>query len=100
MSFIASTLQQVGISVSKSVGISGFLTGLYTIFVPIACYVFFKKKTGFNVVISAVLAVIGIFMLCSVRQCVCMPLGSIMQYLVIKSIHLALSFFRLYHCIY
>ncbi len=62
--FVASTLQQVGISVSKSVGISGFLTGLYTIFVPIACYVFFKKKTGFNIVISAVLAVAGIFMLC------------------------------------
>ena len=62
--FVASTLQQVGISVSKSVGISGFLTGLYTIFVPIACYVLFKKKTGFNVVISAVLAVMGIFMLC------------------------------------
>ena len=62
--FTASTLQQVGISVSKSVGISGFLTGLYTIFVPIACYVFFKKKTGINVVFSAVLAVIGIFMLC------------------------------------
>ncbi|MBR2387976.1 MAG: DMT family transporter [Clostridia bacterium] len=62
--FIASTLQQVGISVSKSVGISGFLTGLYTIFVPIACYLFFKKKTGFNIVVSAVLAVLGIFMLC------------------------------------
>ncbi len=62
--FVASTLQQVGISVSKSVGISGFLTGLYTIFVPIACYVFFKKKTGLNVVFSAFLAVTGIFMLC------------------------------------
>ncbi len=62
--FVASTLQQIGITVSGSVGISGFLTGLYTIFVPIACYVFFKKKTGFNVVISAVLAVMGIFMLC------------------------------------
>ena len=62
--FIASTLQQVGIMVSGSVGISGFLTGLYTIFVPIACYVFFKKKTGINIVFSAVLAVIGIFMLC------------------------------------
>lgn len=36
-------------------------------------------------------------MLCSVRLCVCMPLGSIRQCLVIKSIHLALSFFRLYH---
>ena len=62
--FIASTLQQVGISVSKSVGISGFLTGLYTIFVPIACYLFFKKKTGINVLVSAFLAVGGIFMLC------------------------------------
>lgn len=62
--FIASTLQQIGISVSKSVGISGFLTGLYTIFVPIACYLFFKKKTGLNVLISAFLAVAGIFMLC------------------------------------
>ena len=62
--FVASTLQQVGIMVSGSVGISGFLTGLYTIFVPIACYVFFKKKTGINIVFSAVLAVIGIFMLC------------------------------------
>ena len=62
--FVASTLQQLGISISGSVGISGFLTGLYTIFVPIACYLFFKKKTGFNIVISAVLAVIGIFMLC------------------------------------
>ena len=62
--FVASTLQQVGIMVSGSVGISGFLTGLYTIFVPIACYVFFKKKTGINIVFSAVLAVVGIFMLC------------------------------------
>ena len=62
--FVASTLQQVGIMVSGSVGISGFLTGLYTIFVPIACYVFFKKKTGINILFSAVLAVVGIFMLC------------------------------------
>ena len=62
--FVASTLQQVGIMVSGSVGISGFLTGLYTIFVPIACYVFFKQKTGVNIVFSAILAVIGIFMLC------------------------------------
>lgn len=62
--FIASTLQQIGISVSGSAGISGFLTGLYTIFVPIACYVFFKKKTGINVVFAAVLAVVGIFLMC------------------------------------
>ena len=62
--FTASTLQQVGIIVSGSVGTAGFITGLYTIFVPIACYVFFKKKTGLNVVIAAVIAVVGIFLLC------------------------------------
>lgn len=62
--FAASTLQQVGLIVSGSVGKAGFITGLYTIFVPIACYVFFKKKTGLNVVIAAVTAVVGIFLLC------------------------------------
>ena len=62
--FVASTLQQLGITISGSVGKAGFLTGLYTIFVPIACFVFFKKKTGINIVIAAVIAVIGIFMLC------------------------------------
>jgi len=62
--FTASTLQQVGLIVSGSVGKAGFITGLYTIFVPIACYVFFKKKTGLNVVIAAAIAVVGIFMLC------------------------------------
>ena len=62
--FAASTLQQVGLIVSGSVGKAGFITGLYTIFVPIACYVFFKKKTGLNVVIAAVIAVVGIFLLC------------------------------------
>ena len=62
--FTASTLQQVGLIVAGSVGIAGFITGLYTIFVPIACYIFFKKKTGINVVIAAAIAVVGIFMLC------------------------------------
>ena len=62
--FAASTLQQVGLIVSGSVGKAGFITGLYTIFVPIACYVFFKKKTGLNVVIAAAIAVVGIFLLC------------------------------------
>lgn len=62
--FAASTLQQLGLIISGSVGKSSFITALYTIFVPIACYLFFKKKTGLNVIIAALLAVIGIFMLC------------------------------------
>ena len=62
--FAASTLQQVGLIVSGSVGKAGFITGLYTIFVPIACYIFFRKKTGINVVIAAAIAVVGISLLC------------------------------------
>ncbi len=62
--FTASTLQQVGLIVSGSVGKAGFITGLYTIFVPIACFLFFKKKTGINIFIAAILAAVGIFMLC------------------------------------
>ncbi len=62
--FAASTLQQIGIIVSGSVGISSFITGLYTVLIPIACYILFRKKTGLNVLVAAVLSVIGIFMLC------------------------------------
>ena len=62
--FCASALQQYGIQMTASAGVSGFITGLYTVLVPIACYVFFKQKTGMGVVIGAVLASIGLFLLC------------------------------------
>ena len=61
--FFASTLQQIGIIIS-GVGVASIITGLYTVFIPIACYFLFKHKTGLNVWIAAVLAFIGIFMLC------------------------------------
>ena len=62
--FSASALQQFGIKITASAGLSGFITGLYTVFVPIACYVLFKNKTGINVWIGAVCAVVGLAMLC------------------------------------
>lgn len=62
--FCASSLQQFGIQITGSAGIAGFITGLYTVFIPIACYVFFKQKTGVNVVIGAVFALVGMFFLC------------------------------------
>ena len=61
--FCATTLQQIGIIIS-GVGVASIITGLYTVFIPIACYFLFKHKTGINVWIAAVLAFIGIFMLC------------------------------------
>jgi drug/metabolite transporter (DMT)-like permease len=64
MLFIASALQQFGIKITGSAGVSGFITGLYTVFVPIACYLLFKQRTGLNVWLGAVCAVVGLFLLC------------------------------------
>ena len=62
--FTASILQQYGIQMTGSAGISGFITGLYTVLVPVACYIFFKKKTTVTTWIGVVLAITGLFMLC------------------------------------
>lgn len=60
--FAASSLQQYGIELTGSAGKAGFITGLYTVLVPVFG-IFLGKKTGINVWIGAVLAVIGIFLL-------------------------------------
>ena len=62
--FSASTLQQLGIEYTRSAGVAGFITGLYTVLVPIGCFLIFKHKTGLNVWIGAILAVTGLFLLC------------------------------------
>jgi len=62
--FLASTLQQIGIAYTKSAGVAGFITGLYTVLVPIGCLLIFRQKTGLTVWIGSVCAVIGLFLLC------------------------------------
>lgn len=62
--FAASSFQQFGIQLTASAGVSGFITGLYTVFIPVACFVLFREKVGINVWIGAVLAVAGLFLLC------------------------------------
>ena len=44
-------------------GKSGFITALYSVIVPIAYFIFFRKKTSFNVWLGALLAIGGIFLL-------------------------------------
>ncbi len=61
--FLASALQQWGIFLDPNAGKAGFITGTYTVLVPIFYFLFFKKKTGFNVLIGAVLAVVGLYLL-------------------------------------
>ena len=62
--FTASTLQQFGIAYTGSAGVAGFITGLYIVLVPIAGFLLFRHKTGLQVWVGAVLAVIGLFLLC------------------------------------
>ena len=62
--FTASTLQQYGIALTASAGISGFITGLYTVLVPIACFFLFRQKIGWNVWLGTVLALTGLFLIC------------------------------------
>ncbi len=62
--FCASTFQQIGISLNRSAGVAGFLTGLYVVLVPIAGFLLFRKKTGRNVWIGAVCALVGLTLLC------------------------------------
>lgn len=61
--FIASWLQQLGIEITGSAGKAGFITGLYTVLVPIFG-IFLKKKTNINIWIGALFAVVGMFLLC------------------------------------
>lgn len=68
--FCASNLQQFGIELTQSAGKSAFITGLYTVVVPII-YIFFGKKTGINIWIGAGLAVVGLYLLCGASG----PLG-------------------------
>ena len=62
--FCASTLQQIGIAYTKSAGVSGFITGLYTVLVPVGCFLIFHKRTGPQVWLGSVFAVLGLFLLC------------------------------------
>lgn len=66
--FIASSLQQFGISVypdnvSNVPGRSGFLTAMYVVLVPLSA-VFFKKKISLQVWIAVVLSVIALWLIC------------------------------------
>lgn len=61
--FIASALQQWGIFLDPNAGKAGFITGTYTVLVPIFYFLFFRKKTGINVLIGAIFALIGLYLL-------------------------------------
>ena len=62
--FIASSLQQIGINLTRDPGKAGFITGLYTVLTPVFYFLIFRKKTGWNMWLGCVLATIGLYLLC------------------------------------
>lgn len=75
---IATTVQQFGI-VYTSVGKAGFITTLYIIFVPMAG-ILFRKKVPFVVWIAAVMAAVGMYLLC-VTESFAIGVGDILVFL-------------------
>ncbi len=61
--FVASALQQIGISMSGSSAKAAFITGLYMIFVPFAG-IFLGKKIRTEAWLGAVAGVVGLYFVC------------------------------------
>lgn len=59
--FVASTLQQQGIMISGSAGKASFITGLYTVFVPV-CGLFVHKRVNVSTWFGVVFAVAGLYL--------------------------------------
>lgn len=68
----ASNLQQYGVEITGSAGKAGFITGLYTVLVPLI-YFIMGRKTGLFVWIGAVVTAGGLYLLCGVDSSV--PFG-------------------------
>ena len=62
--FSAANLQQYALTINANPGFAGFITALYTVWTPIAYFVFFKKKTTANVWAAVGIALLGFYLLC------------------------------------
>lgn len=64
MLFGAVTFQQVGIMLTRSPGISAFITDTYTLIVPVAMFLLFRKKIKLKTWLGIILATAGLYVLC------------------------------------
>ena len=62
--FFASSLQQLGATMTRDPGTAGFLTGLYTLLTPILYLIIFRKKSPWNTWVGVVFAIVGLYLLC------------------------------------
>ncbi len=88
--FVAAACQQTGADITKSAGVSGFITALYTVMTPLFYLVFFRRKTPVSVWIGAILSVGGLFLLCIKDGRISFGLGEFMLFIgsVFFTLHL------------
>ena len=79
--FAASALQQAGVMLTGDAGKSGFITGLYTVLVPILCALLFRQKTNPNMWIGAVFATVGLYLLSVTGGISSVSLGDILLFI-------------------
>ena len=86
----ASNLQQYGVELTESAGKSGFITGLYTVLVPVIYFLFFRRKTGLNVWLGAAATVVGLYLLCGVDPSAKFGMGDVVLIIgaVLWSLHI------------
>jgi len=61
---VASFAQQFGMDLGTDAGKTGFITAFYMIVVPIANWIFFKKKANKILWVSVAISIVGMFLLC------------------------------------
>lgn len=61
--FLASGLQQYGVQLGVPAGKAGFITGLYTVIVPLLSFLLFRKRTNVFIWLGALVAVSGLLLL-------------------------------------
>ena len=79
--FAASVLQQLGLSMTGDAGKSGFITGLYTVLVPILCALLFRQKTYPNIWLGAVSATVGLYLISVTGGLSSVSLGDILVFI-------------------
>lgn len=72
----ASNLQQYGVEMTGSAGKAGFLTGLYTVLVPLI-YFIMGRRTGIFVWVGAVVTAAGLYLLCGVDASIPFGMGDV-----------------------
>ena len=108
--FVAASFQQIGL-IYTTAGNAAFITGMYIILVPIIG-IFFKHKISIKIIISSILAVMGLYFL-TINESMAINIGDVYQligaffwamhillidYFIRKHDALKLSIFQFYSC--